>query len=515
MILFQRTCILAFLGLLGLATSSTAMIRAENVATGFIRPVFVTAPTGDTQRLFVVEKRGLVKIIVSGSVLARPYLDIRSLVNSADTEQGLLGLAFDPDYGSNGYLYVYYTRTGGGPAGSSQIARFTVSTDPDSVDPSTRHDIFSVGQPFTNHNGGHIEFGSDDLLYWASGDGGGANDPLNSGQNGLSLLGKVLRLDVRGDDFPLDPTRNYAIPANNPFVGNPNVLDEIWALGLRNPYRFCFDSGSGDLYIADVGQNCWEEIDYQPASSGGGENYGWRIREGSHCFDPQDEYNCNIPGPCGAGLTDPIHEYSHTTDVFSCSITGGRVYRGSVLPALSGHYFYADYCSNQVYSLRYDGATVHDLTNRTAELNPPIGGGTIDQITAIGEDGVGELYIVKETTFGAGGTIFKIVPDPSILDAPQVDRPVSFRLSGGAPNPFTTTTRFRVRLDRRSPLAVSVYSATGGLVRHLHRGVTAPGVVPVEWDGRDARDRPVPAGVYFIRAESAGRVDTERIVRIR
>jgi glucose/arabinose dehydrogenase len=506
------TVLVLFLLLSGSAPPVAAQaLRAENVATGFVRPVFLTAPDGDPDRLFVVEKRGIIRIIKNGSVLASPFLDIQSIVDSGGNEEGLLGLAFDPDYETNGFFYVYFVRN----LNTSQISRFSVTANPDVADPASELRIFSTSQPFSNHNGGHIEFGPDGYLYWGSGDGGSASDPGNRAQNGLVLLGKMLRIDPNGDDFPADPVLNYAIPPSNPFVGNASVLDEIWALGLRNPYRWAFDEATGDLWIADVGQNCWEEIDWQPAASAGGENYGWRVREGTHCFNPNNTFACFNPDTCPTGFVPPIHEYNHTADGFSCAVTGGRVYNGSAIPLLGGTYFYADYCSNQVYSFRWDGATVSELTNRTSELSPPIGGGTIDAITAFGRDGLGELYIVKEDQFGSNGTIFRIIADPDAVDSPGLAAAGGFALSSGSPNPFTASTRFSVTLDRAAPLAVRVYDAAGRLVRPLHEGVAPAGVFPVTWNGRDLEGRPVAAGVYFLRAETPDEARTTRIIHVR
>ncbi len=488
-------------------------LRAENVATGFVRPVFATAPTGDPDRLFVVEKRGVIKIIKSGSVLGTAFLDIQGLVHSSGNEQGLLGLAFDPDYGSNGFFYVYYTRTGG--SGISQVSRFSVSASPDVADAGSELRMFNTSQPYTNHNGGHLEFGADGYLYFGTGDGGSGNDPGNRAQNGLSYMGKMLRFDVTGDDFPGDPNLNYAIPASNPFVGNASFHDEIWAYGLRNPYRYAFDESNGDMYIADVGQNCWEELDWAPGTSTGGENYGWRIREGSRCFSPANAFNCNNATICATGMVQPFHEFNHSTDGFSCSVTGGRVYNGDAMPALVGTYFYADYCSDQIYTLRYDGSIMTELLNRTSEFSPPIGGGTVNNITAFGRDGLGELYIVKETTSGTGGTIFKIVPDPATVDAPAVDRPQEFSMTAAAPNPFSSATQFQVRVDRTGSLDVTVYDAAGRRVRTLKRGVTPAGVVPLAWDGRDLEGHPVSTGVYFVRAEIRDKAVTKRVTLIR
>jgi glucose/arabinose dehydrogenase len=369
-----------------LPTASATELTTTRVASGLSSPVFVTSPSGDLERLFIVEQPGRIKILTGGEILPAPFLDIVDRV-SFGGERGLLGLAFHPDYDDNGYFYVNYTNN----SGNTVISRFDVSADPDLADPSSEYVILTISQPYSNHNGGMIAFGPlDGYLYVGMGDGGSAGDPQNRAQNDGVLLGKLLRIDIDGGD-------PYAIPPDNPFAGPGDPLDEIWAKGVRNPWRFSFDKLTGDLYIGDVGQNIWEEIDFQPASSPGGENYGWRLMEGNHCYNPPD--NCD-PG----GLTYPIHEYSHGGTPFRCSVTGGYVYRGGSIPDLQGAYFFADYCSNQIWSFRYDGENVVGLTDRTSELAPG-NGFSIDDISSFGEDAGGELYIVD-----LGGEVFKIVP---------------------------------------------------------------------------------------------------------
>ena len=288
----------------------------------------------DSGRLFLVNQRGLIIIHKDGEELEAPFLNISSIVLT-NGEQGLLSLAFAPDFKTSGYFYVWYTGNGGGMI----LARFKVSDDPDRADPTSRELVLIVAQPFANHNGGRLQFGPDGMLYLGLGDGGGANDPNENGQDGNTLLGKLIRIDV-------DPTHgNYAIPGDNPFTGNGSVRNEIWALGLRNPWKISFDRGTGDLFIADVGQNKLEEVNFQAASSMGGENYGWDIMEGSQCAG----------GVCNkAGLTLPVAEYDHDN---GCSITGGEVYRGKAYPNLIGVYLFGDYCSGNVWGLSRNGST--------------------------------------------------------------------------------------------------------------------------------------------------------------
>jgi len=365
---------------------SATEITTTRVASGLSSPVFVTSPSGDMQRVFIVEQPGRIMILKNGEVLPAPFMDISERV-SFGGERGLLGLAFHPDYDNNDYFYVNYTNN----SGNTVVSRFGATGDPDIADPNSEFILLTITQPFSNHNGGMIAFGpSDGYLYIGMGDGGSGGDPGNRAQNDGLLLGKMLRIDVDGG-VP------YGIPPDNPFIGPGNPLDEIWAKGLRNPWRFSFDRSTHDLYIADVGQNIWEEVDFQPSTSPGGENYGWRLMEGNHCYNPSE--NCD-PG----GLTYPIYEYSHGGSPFRCSVTGGYVYRGSAIPDLQGRYFFADYCSAQIWSFLYDGNNVTELIDRTAELAPGEGL-SIDDISSFGEDAFGELYIVD-----IGGEVFKIVP---------------------------------------------------------------------------------------------------------
>jgi glucose/arabinose dehydrogenase len=353
--------------------------RLLGVASGLSFPLYLTAPPGEAARVFVVEKTGGIRIIKSGTLLGTPFLDISGQVSSG-SEQGLFGLAFDPNYASNGRFFVHYTN----PAGDTRVSRFQVSANPDIADAGSEQVILAVTQPYPNHNGGQLLFGPDGLLYLGLGDGGSSGDPQGRGQDLSDLLGAILRLDVRAGS-------SYTVPPDNPFVAQAGARPEIWSYGLRNPWRFSFDRGTGDLYIADVGEGQFEEVDVSPAAGGAGKglNFGWNRMEGSHCFNS---------GQCDqAGLTLPAYEYSHSN---GCSITGGYVYRGSAMPSLQGLYFFADYCQGWVRSLRYTGGTGTELTDWRA-LQP---GGSI---TSFGEDAAGELYLTTES-----GGVFKVVPNP-------------------------------------------------------------------------------------------------------
>ncbi|MEK6677313.1 MAG: PQQ-dependent sugar dehydrogenase [Planctomycetota bacterium] len=371
-------------------TFPTAQLTTIRVASGLTSPVYVTAPVSDTARLFIVEQTGRIKILdfATSTVLGTPYLNISALISSGG-ERGLLGLAFDPDYATNGFFYVNYTNT----AGNTVIARYTVSANPNVANAASAVILKTITQPFSNHNGGCLQFGPDNMLYVGMGDGGSANDPNGNGQNTGTLLGKMLRLDV-------DNSPTY-VPADNPFVGGGNPLDEIWAIGKRNPWRFSFDRLTGDMYIGDVGQGAREEINFEPANDPGGRNYGWRCMEGFACTGLSG-CTCN-----SAALTLPILDYTHAAG--ACSITGGFVYRGCAIPSLHGTYFYADYCADFVRSFEYVGGVVTNATDRTVELIPPVGQGSITSVSSFGEDASGEMYIVTLT-----GNVYKIIPRPTI-----------------------------------------------------------------------------------------------------
>lgn len=356
----------------------TVGVGLEEVASGVGFPLYVTAPPGDTDRIFIVDKGGTIRIVKDGALLPAPFLDIASLV-STGSEQGLLGLAFDPDYAANSRFVVHYTDA----SGNTRVSTFARSgSDADLADPASEEEVLTAEQPFANHNGGQLLFGPDGFLYLGLGDGGSGGDPQGRGQNLTDLLGSILRLDVR-------TTNPYTIPADNPFTGSTTARPEIWSYGLRNPWRFSFDRATGDLYIGDVGQSQWEEVDVSPAAEGAGKgiNFGWNVMEGRHCYGST---TCDQ-----TGLTLPALEYSHDG---GCSVTGGSVYRGAAIPALQGAYFYADYCGGWVRSFRYqDGKATESLNWPT--LAP--GGG----VTSFGEDAAGELYVTS-----ADGRVFRIVP---------------------------------------------------------------------------------------------------------
>ncbi len=341
---------------------------AEDLA----RPVFAGHAGDGSGRIFVLEKAGRIVALNADGSQALTFLDIRGRVGSDASEQGLLGLAFDPAFAANGRLFVNYTDKDG----DTVISRFQANPERTAADPASETVLLTAAQPASNHNGGMLAFGPDGYLYAGLGDGGGADDSYGNGQDLNTILGTLLRLDVSGEDA--------VVPADNPFVEQESARPEIWAYGLRNPWRFSFDRLTGQMWIADVGQNLWEEVNVQPAGSRGGENYGWPIMEGTHCFQAS---TCDREG-----LTLPVAEYSHD---LGCSITGGYVYRGAAQPALQGVYFYGDYCSGRIWGV----APTADGAWQAAELLE-----SDAQISSFGETEDGELVVVDYA-----GNLFRLV----------------------------------------------------------------------------------------------------------
>jgi glucose/arabinose dehydrogenase len=444
------------------ATAQAQPLFLNRIASGLSRPVYVTMPPGDMDRLFIVEQHtGLIRILDrgSGTINGTEFLDVTGI--STGNEQGLLGLAFHPNYGSNGFFYVNYTDNSGG---DTHIVRYTVSGNPDIADSGSATEILSFSQPQSNHNGGWIGFGPDGFLYIASGDGGAANDSgtghTEPGGNAQdidgNLLGKMLRIDVDGDDFPGDPLRNYAIPPSNPFVGGAGD-DEIWAYGLRNPWRASFDSQTGDLYIGDVGQGVREEIDFQPASSSGGENYGWRLREGTI------QTPGSVGGPQPPGGINPIYDFPHDgSSLGGFAVTGGYVYRGPIL-SLQGRYFFGDYVSERIWSLifdgsapaTFDGTNYNDFEDHTDSIITDAG--TIDEIASFGEDPDGNLFVVD-----LGGEVFELASAANDIGDTDHFMTYKIRAADGAPKfakfgPITLTDQFGTQdYDVIKPAAVGL-----------------------------------------------------------
>lgn len=362
-----------------LVDPATISLNLTPVAENLDQPVYVTHAGDGSQRLFIVEQSGAIRILQDGVMLAEPFLDLSGQVSSG-FEQGLLGLAFPPNFADSGHFFINYTDR----QGDTVVARRQIDpTNPNRADPAREFLVLKLDQPAPNHNGGMLEFGPDGMLYIGTGDGGAANDRFGNGQNPASLLGKMLRIDVTSA-----PDQPYVVPPDNPWVSatwnGQDVRDEVWAIGLRNPWRYSFDRRTGDLWIGDVGQNQWEEINLTLAGSAGGLNYGWPLIEGSHCFQTE---------PCAtAGLVLPVQEYSHTGH---CSVTGGYVYRGAAQPDWQGVYFYGDFCSGALWALAPDGAG--------GWVNASVGQPRIN-LTSFGEDEAGELYLADSS----GGRIYRL-----------------------------------------------------------------------------------------------------------
>jgi len=418
----------------GTAGTGIPEMDTRLIANGLARPCFLTASPGDTNRVFIVEQRGLPasnigRISTYQITPAGPYTRLDTFLQvtvSTSSEQGLLGLAFHPDYNNTGYFFIYYTDSGGTVVVARYRANAPYATS-NTADAGSGVTVLTIPQPQANHNGGWIAFGPDGYLYLGVGDGGGSGDTgtghnatFGNGQDINTRLGKMLRIDVDGaDNIPGNDDDDGSIggtlppftsPPSNPLFGPTPGLDEIWAYGLRNPWRSAFDRATGELYIADVGQNQWEEINVEPPSTGnpgdptyfGGRNYGWRCYEGNAAFNTS---NC----PAAGTMTFPIHAFNHSLDGFSCSVTGGYVYRGTAITGLQGTYFFADYCSNQIRTIQYTGTPNPTPTLRTAELAPG-GGLVLEDIVSFAEDAAGEMYVIDlSLNVSNAGEVYKIV----------------------------------------------------------------------------------------------------------
>ncbi|PJZ24471.1 sugar dehydrogenase [Leptospira hartskeerlii] len=352
-------------------------LKLNEIASGLNSPLFLVSPSGDASRIFILEQGGKVSLIKDGSLLPSPFLDLGAEgldLIAFSGERGLLGIAFHPNYNSNGRFWVNYTRKSDGDTVVAEYSRS--SGDLDLANAASGSILFTVDQPFSNHNGGMMAFDTGGYLLVGMGDGGGAGDPNNEAQNLESSLGKILRIDI--DNYPTP------VPGNRPATGLENP--HIWDWGVRNPWRFSLDRGTGDLYIADVGQNNFEELNIEPANTGM-KNYGWRLTEGNHCYDPS--FGCTI-----SGISFPKLEYDH---FIGSSITGGYVYRGSNFPALNGRYFYGDFIAKRIWSILWDGTEVTDPLEHTSEM------GFSSNVSSFGEDANGEIYVVDY-----GGKIFRI-----------------------------------------------------------------------------------------------------------
>ena len=444
-----------------------SQVDLEIFAVGFTRPVAI-ANAGDN-RLFVVEQPGRIIITDSlGNKFVEPFLDITAEVTDDGNEQGLLGLAFHPDYKENGYFFLNYT----GPGGATKISRFSVlATNPNQADPESEKPVLTISQPFQNHNGGDLLFGPDGYLYIGTGDGGSAGDPGNRAQNPKSLLGKMLRIDVNNGD-------PYGIPESNPFTGDTTILDEIWALGLRNPWRFSFDHETGDLWIGDVGQNKIEEINFQPYDSQGGENYGWRCYEGSMLYNGTD---------CAGSeqYVFPVHEYLHDGPG-GCSVTGGYVYRGKAFPSFGGSYFFTDYCTDRIWSLKdSSGIPIFSDHGKFA------GNG----FSTFGEDMDGELYVAGLSS----GNVYRITAaEPVSATSESGIRPNRIY-----PNPSQGDAWISTDVENWSGSSVFLYDVEGKVVLTTIRNSN-----PFQLEMQS-----VPAGIYFLEVRDESGSDFHKLLK--
>lgn len=439
----------------------------------FSQPVDLQFAPDSSDRLFVVEQAGRIFSFANEKQTSQKnlFLDITDRVNDIGSEEGLLGLAFHPQFRTNGYFFVDYTAAN---PRRSVISRFRIDlNNPNQADPNSEFVLLEVNQPFSNHNGGQIQFGPDGYLYIGLGDGGSGGDPLGNGQNRQTLLGALLRIDVD----KTSPGKNYAIPPDNPFAGNTNNFrEEIYAYGLRNPWRFTFDLSSGWLWLADVGQNRYEEVNI--IRSGG--NYGWNIMEGFQCFSPPT--GCN-----SAGLEMPVWVYNHSVGQ---SITGGYVYRGTRVPELYGKYIYGDFVSGRIWSLSYDGT------------NPPQNSELLNTSLAIstfGRDENNRLFIVDY-----GGRIFQFEESSTKSDATSNPVPQNFSLLQNYPNPFNPTTTIPFQVQTPGYYRLEVFDTAGRIISTPKAGFLPPGLHEVVWN------TPAPAGIYLYRLQGENRSQQTR-----
>jgi glucose/arabinose dehydrogenase len=440
-------------------------IVIQQFASGFSSPVGIEHPANDT-RLFIVQQGGLVRILnTNGTINATPFINLSSVITTAGNEQGLLGLAFHPNYAANGQFFVNYTRSSDG---ATVIAKYTVNTANPNIAQTTGTILMTIAQPFSNHNGGCIRFGPDGYLYIGMGDGGSAGDPGNRAQNKLENLGKMLRIDVDNPALPL----NYGIPSTNPYVGIAGN-DEIWAIGLRNPWKFSFNRLNGDLWIADVGQNIIEEINKVVAPLPTGLNFGWKCYEGNSVYSTT---GC----PSVSTLTQPFAQYTHS-GTGGCSITGGYVYTGTLYPNLIGKYIFADYCNNKIGVVNSAGvisfSTVFTGTN----------------FTSFGEDINGEIYVVG----GSNGIVYRVV-DSSLANT-------SFEKSGFSIYPNPAKEEFFVKNNQNDPISkIELFDLTGKLLLNQN----------IESSEKSISTSDFGAGIYMVTAttKTGNQANTKLII---
>ncbi|MEO8512819.1 MAG: PQQ-dependent sugar dehydrogenase [Ignavibacteria bacterium] len=443
----------------------------------FTQPVFLTHAGDGTNRVFVVQQNGFIKEFPNDSTgsIVNVFLNVTNKI-ILGSEQGLLGLAFHPNYSANRYFYVNYTRAGDG---ATIVSRFTTQAgNPNKADSLSELILLTIPQPFSNHNGGDVMFGQDGFLYIGMGDGGSGGDPNNNAQNVNVLLGKILRIDVNNPSGG----NNYGIPAGNPFATGGGA-PEIFCIGMRNPWRFSQDPVTGTIYCGDVGQGTWEEIDILQV----GKNYGWRVLEGTHCYNPSS--NCDT-----TGKTMPIAEYNHTAG--RCSVTGGYVYRGTGVSTLQGRYIYGDYCGRQVYKLLYQNGIVteQDFVATAPSLLFSFGVDQQNELYALCSDG--NIYKMQGTVIGING-------DPEVI-------PEGYSLEQNYPNPFNPSTVIKYSVPVNSFVTLKVFDVTGREVTALVNETKNAGSYSAEWNASA-----YPSGVYFLRMTSSGNTFEKKMVLIK
>jgi glucose/arabinose dehydrogenase len=483
---FLFSLILLFVLPISLLSQNEISIERAFPNLTFTRPLLLTHPGDGSDRIFVIEQPGTIKVFPNDQNVSaqqvQTFLDIRGRVDDAQGEEGLLGLAFHPDYETNGYFYVNYTAAN---PSRSVISRFKVNpTDANHALADSEFVLLEVGQPFDNHNGGMLQFGPQDgYLYASFGDGGSGGDPRGHGQNLSTLLGAILRIDVDTKDDGL----NYGIPDDNPFVGDAeSIRKEIWAYGLRNVWRFSIDEVTGQLWAGDVGQGDWEEVNFiEP-----GLNYGWNIAEGSGCYNTA---SCDL-----IGLIPPVVEYGHTNS--RCSVTGGYIYRGALRPELEGAYIYGDYCSSDLWALRYDSGQLvsNDLLMRTGFL-----------ISAFGLDAQSELYILE-----LGGKAYRFTQG-DVTGVSGSESPGSFSLGQNFPNPFNPDTQITYSLQSAGEVNISIYNALGKKIRTLVSGFRSVGAHEVSWDGLNDAGGRVASGNYYYELKINGQSQIRSMILLR
>ncbi len=444
----------------------------------FQNPLDLQSAKDGSGRIFVVTQEGVIYAFNKNEENAelKTFLDIKNKVESGG-EMGLLGLAFHPDFKNNKLFYVNYTADG---PRRSIIAQYSVSSnDPNSADPNSEKILLTQEQPYSNHNAGQLAFGPDGFLYVGFGDGGSGGDPQNYAQNNKSFLGKMLRIDVNS----ASDGKSYGIPADNPFVNDQNYLPEIWATGLRNPWRYSFDPQTGRLWTGDVGQNKYEEIDIIEK----GKNYGWRIMEGFHCFNPSSD--CDT-----TGLTMPVWEYEHN-DQGGYSITGGYVYRGANLPELQGKYIYADFVSGKIWALTYDGNS-QAQNQLLIDAKKPI--------SSFGVDDENELYICA-----FDGRIYKI-KNNSATSVPRNNNDQGFKLYDNYPNPFNPSTAISYQLSNSGNVRLKVYDIFGKEIETLVDKIQSAGNYKVNFDGSD-----LASGIYFYQIQNEKNFISKKMVLVK